>query len=123
MADWPATMVAVVVPAPLPLTLKSGGGAFTVWLNAAEVLVANVASPEYFAVMECAPAASVDVVRVALPALSAPLPMEVAPSRNETVPEGVPGELLLTVAVSVTDWPVVEGFADDVTTVLVVAVG
>jgi hypothetical protein len=47
----------------------------------------------------------------------------VAPSRNETVPEGVPAELLLTVAVKVTDWPVVEGFAEEVTTVVVVAVG
>jgi hypothetical protein len=116
-------MVADVAPVPLPLTVKSGAGAFTVWFNAAEVLVANVASPEYFAVMEWAPEASADVVRVAFPALSVPLPREFVPSRNETVPEGVPGEPLLTVAVSVTDWPVVDGFADDVTTVLVVAVG
>ena len=58
-----------------------------------------------------------------MPALRVALPIEVAPSRNETVPEGVPAELLLTVAVKVTDWPVVEGFAEEATTVVVVAVG
>jgi hypothetical protein len=82
---------------------KSGGGVFTVCAKAAEVLVPNVASPEYFAVIECEPALRADVVKVALPALRVPLPIEFAPSRNETVPEGVPGELLLTVAVNVTD--------------------
>jgi hypothetical protein len=103
--------------------VKSGGAAFTLWVNAADVLVANVASPEYFAVIECDPALRAAVVIVALPALSVPLPIEVAPSKNETPPDGVPGELLLTVAVKVTDWPVVEGLADDVTTVLVAALG
>ena len=63
------------------------------------------------------------MVRVALPALSVPLPIEFAPSRNETVPEGVPGEVLLTVAVKVTDCPVVDGLADEVTDVVVPAVG
>lgn len=82
-----------------------------------------MASPEYFAVIECEPALRAEVVNVALPALRVPLPIELAPSRNETVPDGVPGELLLTVAVKVTDWPVVDGFADDATAVVVVAVG
>lgn len=38
-----------------------------------------------------------------------------------TVPVGVPGEVEVTVAVNVTDCPVVEGFADDVTAVEVTA--
>jgi hypothetical protein len=42
-------------------------------------------------------------------------------SKNVTVPVGVPGEVEVTVAVSVTDCPVVEGFADDVTAVVVAA--
>lgn len=58
-----------------------------------------------------------------MPALSVPLPIELAPSRNETVPEGVPGEVLLTVAVNVTDCPVADGLADDATEVVVFAVG
>jgi hypothetical protein len=87
------------------------------------VLVPNVESPEYFAVIECDPAARVEVVSVALPALKVPVPIEFVPSRNETVPDGVPGEVLLTVAVNVTDCPVVDGLADDVTEVVLLAVG
>lgn len=112
-----------MAPVPLPLTVKSGGGVFTVCAKAAEVLVPNVESPEYFAVIECEPALKADVANVALPALRGPLPMEFAPSRNETVPDGAPGEVLLTVAVNVTDWPVKDGLADDVTDVVVLAVG
>ena len=103
--------------------VKSGGGVFTVCAKAAEVLVPKVESPEYFAVIECEPALRADVVNVALPALKVPLPIALAPSRNETVPDGVPGEVLLTVAVNVTDCPVVDGFAEDVTVVVVLAVG
>ena len=46
--------------------------------------------------------ASVDVSRVALPAVSAPEPSEAVPSRNVTVPVGVP-PVPVTVAVNVTD--------------------
>jgi hypothetical protein len=40
------------------------------------------------------------------------------PSRKTTEPVGVP-EPALTVAVSVTDWPTTDGFADEVSEVLV----
>ena len=54
--------------------------------------------------MECVPEASKEVASVACPPLSVPVPRLVAPSRNVTVPVGVPaaGATGLTVAVSVT---------------------
>jgi hypothetical protein len=48
--------------------------------------------------------------------------MLVAPSKNVTVPVGVP-EAVATVAVKVTLWPNVDGFKDEVTVVVVVAGG
>src|SRR5579863_3608931 len=67
--------------------------------------------------------ASAEVEKVATPPLSVPLPMELPPSRNVTVPVGVPvpGATAETVAVKVTDWPKTEGFTDDVTVVDVLA--
>jgi len=47
--------------------------------------------------------------------------MEVAPSRKVTVPVGVPGEADETVAVKVTFWPEDDGFAEEVSAVLVLA--
>ena len=51
------------------------------------------------------------------------LPSVVAPSRKFTVPAGVPapGAVTVTVAVKVTLCPKTDGFADDVTIVVVVA--
>ena len=40
-----------------------------------------------------------------------------APSRNVTVPVGVP-DVDVTVAVNVTDWPKVDGLSDEVTDVV-----
>ena len=58
--------------------------------------------------MECGiPAARLAVDSVARPLLRVPLPSEVAPSKNVTVPVTVEAE---TVAVKVTVWPEVEGF-------------
>ena len=60
-----------------------------------------------------------DVLKVATPLLlSVPVPRVVVPSLNVTVPVGVPLDEV-TVAVNVTDWPNVEGLADDVSAVLV----
>lgn len=52
------------------------------------------------------------------------MPRVVAPSLKVTVPVGVPlpGEFALTVAVKVTDWPETDGFAEDVTDVVVSSV-
>ena len=68
--------------------------------------------------IECAPAASVDVVSDAVPPPRATVPNGVAPSKNWTVPVGP--EDGLTVAVNVTACPNTEGFSDEVNVVAVV---
>ena len=67
------------------------------------------------------PTASALVVKVAIPALRVPVPRGDPPSRNVTLPVGVPapGAITLTVAVTVTDCPYTEGFCEEVTVVLV----
>ena len=61
------------------------------------------------------------VVKLALPLESVLFPRVVEPSLKVTVPVGVPlpGAAAETVAVKVTDWPKTDGFADDVTVVVV----
>ena len=49
------------------------------------------------------------------------LPFGLPSTTNCTVPVGVPGAVLLIVAVKVTDCPVMDGFADEVNTVLLPA--
>ena len=80
-------------------------------------------SPPYTAVMECGPGAREEAANVATPALSAPVPSVVAPSLNVTVPVAVPlpGATAATVAVNVTPCPNTDGFAEDVTVVVVLA--
>lgn len=68
-------------------------------------------SPPYTAVIECVPCVKADVENVAVPALTAPVPIATAPSRNWTLPVAVDG---VTAAVKVTACPSVEGFALDV---------
>ena len=48
-----------------------------------------------------------------------PLPIEVVPSTKLTVPDGVPEPVEVTVAVNVTDCPAVDGFAEEVSAVVV----
>ena len=81
-------------------------GAKTTWLKAVEVLAANMESPPYAAVTEWVPTVSVDVVNVAIALLfKAPLPSEAVPSRNVTIPVGIPEVGEVTVAVNVTGLP------------------
>jgi hypothetical protein len=61
-------------------------------------------------------------VNVAVLPLNVPDPILVVPSKNVTVPVGVP-EAVVTVAVKVTLWPKVDGLFDDVTVVVVDAGG
>jgi hypothetical protein len=72
--------------------------------------------------MECDPVVNVDVLNVAVLPDSDPDPILVAPSKNVTVPVGVP-EAVVIVAVKVTLCPNVDGFKDEVTVVVVVAGG
>jgi hypothetical protein len=69
------------------------------------------------------PIAKAEVVNVAIPPLNVPVPIGLPPSRNVTVPTGVPapGATGDTVAVNVTDWPNTDGFTDEVTVVEVFA--
>jgi len=77
---------------------------FTVCVKTADVLPRSFTLPEYTAVIECASRVSVEVERVAFPALSVP-PSTVVPFLNVTVPVGVPlrEATAATVVVNVTD--------------------
>jgi len=64
--------------------------------------------------------ARAEVMRVAMPPLRIPVPIEVPLSRKVTVPVGVPapGAEAVMVAVKVTDWPKTEGFTEEMTAVV-----
>jgi hypothetical protein len=65
----------------------------------------------------------VEVVSVAVPADSVPVPNVVVPSRNVTIPDGLPAPraTIVTVAVNVTLCPDTDGFTDEATVVVVLA--
>jgi fructose-specific phosphotransferase system IIC component len=67
--------------------------------------------------MECEPAASAEVAKDAVPLVTVPCPIVVVPSLKVTVPVASVG----TVAVKVTDWVYVDGFFDDVSETVGVA--
>ena len=73
-------------------------------------------------VMLCTPAANADVWNIALPLLSVPIPSVVVPSRNVTVPVGVP-EFADTVPVKVTPCPTSTVAAEEVTVEVVLDSG
>ena len=68
------------------------------------------------------PLASAVVEYFATPALNVALPSVVLPLLKVTVPVGVPPYLPVTVAVKVTELPVLEGFAEEASVVVVAAV-
>ena len=84
---------------------------FTACVKTGEMLPVKFPLPGYTAVIECEPAASAEVVKVAWPLFNKWVPRVVPPSLKVTLPAGTPvpedGE---TVAVNVTDCPRVEGF-------------
>jgi hypothetical protein len=70
------------------------------------------------------PTTAIDVLIVATPLLDAPVPIEDPSTTNVTVVfAGVPvaGDTGAIVAVSVTVWPETDGFAEEVTVVVVLA--
>src|SRR5437899_7640688 len=93
--------------------VAAAAGALTTWFTVAEVLTANVALPLYVAVSGWVPTVSVDVTSEAVPLTSVTVPSTVAPSLNVTVPVGTPAADV-TVELSVTAWPTVEGLGVDV---------
>ena len=88
---------------------------------ALEVLAVKFASPLYFAVMECAPAARVEIVNCALLLESVADPNELVPSRKAIVPVALPPYAGTTLAVKVTDWPKAAGLALEETVAVVEA--
>jgi hypothetical protein len=68
--------------------------------------------------MECEPAVSFEVEKLAAPPLRVTVPNVVVPSRNRTVPVAVAGE---TVALKVTDCLAFDGFRLEVIEVVVLA--
>jgi hypothetical protein len=86
---------------------------------AADVLLLKLLSPAYETVIVWLPTVRDELAKVALPELKLDVPSVATPSKNVTVPVGVPepGATALTVAVKVTDWPNTEGFTDEVTVV------
>lgn len=71
-----------------------------------ELLGKNTELPEYIAFITCVPVNKLEVVNLAVPPLSATVPIDVAPSTKVTVPVGVPEPFLgVTVAVKVTPLP------------------
>jgi len=76
-------------------------------------------------VIECDPAVSEEVANVATPEpFNVPVPSTVAPSLKVATPVGMPAlpAALETVAVNVTCWLVVTGFAEAISAVEVAAV-
>ena len=79
-----------------------------------------MASPLYFAVIECVPMLKVEILKTALPdEFKVMLDSDLIPSRNVTVPVGVPapGATAVTVAVNDTVVPESAGFSDDTSAV------
>src|ERR1051325_5639426 len=97
--------------------------ALTTWLRADEVLVLKFPSALYTAVIEWVETERAEVTKVTTPPLSVLVASEAAPSLKVTVPLGVPtpGKTALTVAVKVTFWPKTDGFCDETTAVLLLA--
>ena len=89
------------------------------------MLALKLASPPYCAVMAaCTLTLNDEMVIVAMPpAPTLPDPMLVAPSKNVTVPDGLPapGATATTVAVNVTLCPNTDGFGAEATLVVVLA--
>jgi hypothetical protein len=100
--------------------------ATTVTVTAGEEEVAKLESPAYEAVMECVPTAKVVMARVATPdPFNVPVPRDVVPSRNVTVPVGTVVSPLgpTTVAVRVTLCPAVTEVGEAASAVVEVATG
>ena len=101
------------LPDPTPVVVVSG---LTTCARVLELLPSSLMSPPYTAEMLCEPPLNNDVVSVAVPELSVPVPRLVTPSKKVTVPVAVDGA---TVAVKVMESPNVDGFSPDATTIVV----
>jgi hypothetical protein len=94
---------------------------FTVWVKGLDVLPLNDPLTPYTAVIDATPAGNFLGVKPATPPLSSAVPIVAVPFLKVTDPVGVPLNSGVTVAVKVTDCPKVEGFSDETTDVVVLA--
>jgi hypothetical protein len=87
----------------------------TTWLAVFDVLLAKFESPEYTALtLSELLTISVDVAKMAVPLLKAPVPNTVLPCMNVTIsPSGGAPRLEVTCAVKVTTCPYADGFGED----------
>src|SRR5262245_64885827 len=85
-------------------------GTLTVWISAAEVLAALLGSPLYCAVSEWLPTASEEIVKLAMPAASVPVPICTPPSNKLTDPVG---ESPVTFTANFTGCPKLDGFRSE----------
>jgi hypothetical protein len=99
------------------------GALFTICVRTADVLPAKFASPLYTAVIECAPPPSPAVVNVAVPPLNVPVPRLAPPFWKVIVPVGVPVADDMTVTVKVIAVPKEDGLFEEVTVVVLAALG
>jgi hypothetical protein len=117
VADAPADTIALVGDAD---TVNGTELVPTICVIAAEVLAAKFESPLYAAVIESVPVGSDEVVNVATPLEFMGCETSAVPlSLNVTVPVGTPEVDGVTVAVSVTDCPGVDGSAEELVTTVV----
>lgn len=86
----------------------------TTWFIADDVAPLKSAFPLYAAVMPFVPTGKFASASVATPLLSGELPSVVDPFEKVTVPVSVPAAVEVTVAVSVTDWLKLDGFAEEI---------
>ena len=118
MEPLPVTVAVKVTEAPTAAgfeleasaVVSGDGAAVMVCVNTVEVLAALLLSPPYAAVIECAPAARLDVENLAIDPLRVPVPRVVVPSRKVADPVGAMEPLPVTVAVKVTETPTAAGF-------------
>ena len=94
----------------------------TVCTNCAEVLLRNLSPPVYFAVSVCFPTVSVEILGLAVPFVKVPSQILVEPCSSTTEPCGVvPGYSGVTEIVKITACPEVDGFTEELSVVVVVA--
>lgn len=86
-----------------------------------EMLPRKLVSPEYVAVIRSDPTANVEMLKLALLALTVAVFKSLVPCLNVIVPVDAPPKAPVTVAVNVTLWPMTAGFSEEVSATLVVA--
>lgn len=101
---------------PAPRAKVGTGISLTDCTSVGEVLAARFPLPEYLATIVWSPTANVEVEKRASPLWrsTGTVPRRTSPSKNCAVPVSTKETVGTTVAVNVTDWPLVEGLREEV---------